>query len=472
MAGGPTTTVSNSGLIATPPTTAATVEGRLADLRQSIQNALPGTAGIHPVRAEDLVVYYDVDPSSSSRIDLGNASGEDLSALLNAYRNTGTMDSTQFAARLDVVASGLIDGISNDVLQGENVDKLLRAQLSHMKVYGCGDCDEPQQNTPSRNSNLIGSLVVIFPSPHVGGRLTIPHENTTLFYDPSVALSTVATPAVSYIALYGDVSSTMAPIDSGHRVELVYDLFVADRRGDSSTTPGESSLTGSTPTATESLLEDGIRALLTDPGFLPNGGFLAVGLAHKYPMPPPVAYDFDPDVQNVYTSKTPATRWGHFLESLKGIDARMRAVYWRIGLTPSVKLVYSNRHDDVLLDEIANLSGIHEGVYCFGEPDYATDVIREDGIVLRRDSWRIDEFNRQLRTTYRHLQYTWRSKKTEGMEGLVEGPVVHWLTDLGEHNRVHSPYPGEDHMCADQPGTAALLIPVPAFGNGIRTITV
>ncbi|KAJ7270721.1 hypothetical protein B0H12DRAFT_777448 [Mycena haematopus] len=376
------------------------------------------------------------------------------------------MDSTQFAARLDVVASGLIDGISNDVLQGENVDKLLRAKLSHMKVYGCGGYDEPQQNTPSHNSK-IGSLVVIFPTAHVGGRLTIPHENTTLFYDPSAALSAVATSSVSYIALYGNVSSTMAPIDSGHRVELIYDLFVVDR--DSYATPRSSI---STPTTTECLLEDKIRGLLTDPGFLPIGGFLAVGLAHKYAMPPTVADDFDPGAHyenNVWiTSKTPANRWRPVLTSLKGIDARMRVVAQRVGLVPSVKLVYSDERGDVLLDEIADMFGIREG---FVEIGGAMEAVRRQGITLERDGWRSDEVERKLRTRY-GVGYASMMEEAEGMGELGEGSVVHWLANLGEHNRVHSTYIGGDGMCEDQPGTAALLIPVPAFGNGIHAIIV
>ncbi|KAF8192667.1 hypothetical protein K438DRAFT_1496379, partial [Mycena galopus ATCC 62051] len=192
------------------------------------------------------------------------------------------MDATKFAVRLDPVTSGLIDVISNDVLQGENVDKSLRAELSRLKVYGSlpsghGAFDEPG-NTLSDDS-FIGSLVITFPTAHAGGRLTIQDGNATFFYDPSAALSAAATPSVSYIALYGGVSTAMAPVDAGHRVSLIYDLFLVDHN--SNATPRVSIAVS----ATERLLEDKIRALLADPGFLPIGGFLAVGLAHKYPIP-------------------------------------------------------------------------------------------------------------------------------------------------------------------------------------------
>ncbi|KAF8192660.1 hypothetical protein K438DRAFT_1495596, partial [Mycena galopus ATCC 62051] len=184
------------------------------------------------------------------------------------------MDATKFAARLDLVTSGLIDVISNDILQGENVDKSLRAELSQLKVYGHGAFDEPHRPLP--HSPIVGSLVITFPTVHIGGRLTIQHEDTALFYDPSTALSAAPTPSVSYIALYGEVSTVMAPVDAGHRVPLIYNLFLIDRNSDPAL--GASIAVS----VNERLLEDKIRTLLTDPGFLPVGGFLAVGLEHKY----------------------------------------------------------------------------------------------------------------------------------------------------------------------------------------------
>jgi hypothetical protein len=289
----------------------------------------------------------------------------------------------------------------------------------------------------------------------------------TLCFDPSAALSVAATaPAVSYIALYGRVSSTMAPINAGHRVALVYKLFLVDRNSNS------------TASATESFLENKIHALLTDPTFLPVGGFLAVGLAHKYAMPP--KNEFDPDgrydsVTGVYiTSNTPAKRWGAVLKSLKGKDVRMRAVFERIGLTPSVKLVYAGQYVraddcDVLFDDAADLEDIHEGVYYFGEPETARDRLESQGIVLQRDRHRIDElewmrFGRHGRQYVSMIQ----EPADEPADEPVEGVAVHWLTNLGEKNCIHSEYVGGDSMIAHMCGTAALFIPVPAFGTDIR----
>ncbi|KAJ7353302.1 hypothetical protein DFH08DRAFT_987532 [Mycena albidolilacea] len=463
--------ISNPGLIATPSTNATTIE----DLRQSIQTTLPGTAGVHCVGAEDLVVYYDVESKSASRVELGlNALEEDLSALANACdADVGTlrertMDHTKFSPRLDVVSSGLLDVISKDILEGQNANKLLRAELSHLKVYGKNASVDPHKTTLHRESTA-GSLVVIFPTPHAGGGLTTQHENMTLCFDPSAALSVAATaPAVSYIALYGRVSSTMAPINAGHRVALVYNLFLVDRNFNA------------TASATEILLENKIHALLTDPTFLPVGGFLAVGLAHKYAMPR--KNEFDPDgrydsVTGVYiTSNTPAKRWGAVLKSLKGEDVRMRAVFERIGLAPSVKLLYAESYEtsddcDLLLEDVVDLFGIHEGYHSWGEDkmERAIDAVKRQGIVLRRDRHRIDELEwmrsgRHGRQSVSMIQ----EPADEPADEPVKEVAVHWLTNLGEKNCIHSAYVGEDSMIEHMCGTAAPFIPVPAFGADIR----
>jgi hypothetical protein len=39
---------------------------------------LPGTAGVHPVKVDDLVIYYDVDPVSSRSVTYSIPKGPEL----------------------------------------------------------------------------------------------------------------------------------------------------------------------------------------------------------------------------------------------------------------------------------------------------------------------------------------------------------------------------------------------------------
>ncbi|KAJ7748940.1 hypothetical protein B0H16DRAFT_1251342, partial [Mycena metata] len=117
-------------------------------------------------------------------IDLGNAKKAELVALAAAcnqatfgiaqkdvldetYRKAGKIDLAQFASRLDVVASGLIDAIAPDILQGQGAegDKTLRAELHRLNVYSehILKLFQSHKDTP-RGETMIGSLVVIFPT--------------------------------------------------------------------------------------------------------------------------------------------------------------------------------------------------------------------------------------------------------------------------------------------------------------------
>ncbi|KAJ7144388.1 hypothetical protein C8R44DRAFT_759822 [Mycena epipterygia] len=135
------------------------IADHLKVLRESLTAEVPYTGGVHPVKPEDLVVYYDVEGEKyPRRIDFRNAIEEDLAALAVAYqqatfgvnqkdvldesyRKAGKMDLIQFTARLDVVASGILDAIIPDILQGQNMDgeKVLRAEMYKLNVYGLSD---------------------------------------------------------------------------------------------------------------------------------------------------------------------------------------------------------------------------------------------------------------------------------------------------------------------------------------------
>ncbi|KAJ7689953.1 hypothetical protein B0H17DRAFT_936672, partial [Mycena rosella] len=197
-----------------------------------------------------------------------------------SYRKAGKMDLAKFAARLDVVASGLIDAISPNILDEQTTDgeKVLRAEMYKLNVYGPGSFFKAHKDTP-RGEDMMGSLVVIFPTAHKGGELTLSHGDTTWTFDS--AAETIAHgsgPAVAYIAFYSDVTHAVEPMLEGHRITLTYNLFLATRAG---TPPSRVAPVPEHP------FERALRPLLMDSKFLPAGGLLAYGLAHQYPLPTP-----------------------------------------------------------------------------------------------------------------------------------------------------------------------------------------
>ncbi|KAJ7649161.1 hypothetical protein B0H17DRAFT_1215432 [Mycena rosella] len=362
------------------------------------------------------------------------------------------MDAAQFAACFDVGAFGLIDAIGPDVLQtclqGRSIDgdKFLRAEIQKLHVYGPGSFVNAHQAPRLGGDTTIGSLIVVLPTTHTGGACTLEHEGTTLF----------SPPVLSYFALYGDVKQTMQPIHTGHRITLTYALSIADRNGstlaDQHTAPDA-----------ERALEAALQALLADPAFLPTGGFLASGLAHKYLIPldrvctPP---QVDP--------QTPVAccQWDPILRLLKGVDARLRAAAERVGLGPRVQLLY-NTYDgrDVLVDDIVDLFGVHEG-FELDDLENANEVIMRVGIELQRGEDRAQAQVARVLRAYRSYYGSYYQDPKHALSST--GAPVHWLTHMTELNRVKSAYIDGSSMVGHQYGDAGIFMRVPAVGEGVR----
>ncbi|KAJ7488395.1 hypothetical protein FB451DRAFT_1025219, partial [Mycena latifolia] len=168
-------------------------------------------------------------------VDMGNATEQDLAELLAAcqkatfgvdqkvvldetYRKAGKMDLNKFAARLDVVASGLLAAMTPYILQGQDleVDKALMAEMYKLNVYGTSVLArffKAHKDSPRAVDNMIGSLVIIFPAPHSDGALTLEQGGTTGSFDTTHELTAQAAPsAVAYVAFYSDVT-LLAQID-------------------------------------------------------------------------------------------------------------------------------------------------------------------------------------------------------------------------------------------------------------------
>ncbi|KAJ7315757.1 hypothetical protein DFH08DRAFT_790188 [Mycena albidolilacea] len=449
-----------------------TIAADLNSLRESLEEQVPYTGGIHVVKPEDLVIYYDVDGEMyPRRIDLGNATEEDLLGLAAAcdqatfgvnqkdvldesYRKAGKMELSKFAARLDVVASGLVDAISADILEGQDADgdKILRAELYKLNVYGPDSFFKAHKDTP-RGETMIGSLVIIFPTSHTGGALTLEHGGKTWTFDSAAELSARAvSPALSYVAFYSDVTHAVERVQTGHRVTLTYNLFLVDKY----TARGGVIRPGPSP---ESAAESALRKLLANPAFLPGGGFLAYGLSHQYPMP---QYPIPPPKQRKILTdaqQKPASQLGPVLRLLKGSDARVRTVSARVGLATQVKLLYhsgTNSHEDghdVLADGPIHTEDVHAGFMDL------LDEIEKMGVVIERGEERTLELREQAGW--------WHDE----VPRRVHDPVpVHWVTKITEHTRVHSTYIayGNDASIGHVYGNAALFAQVPAFGQGIR----
>ncbi|KAJ7218735.1 hypothetical protein C8J57DRAFT_1394819 [Mycena rebaudengoi] len=109
--------------------------------------------------------------------DLGNAIADDLQELSapcqKATFGVGQTDTLDEAYR----KAGKMIFCASGRRQNTAADNCVRAEIYKLNVYGPGSFFKAHQDTPHRE-NMIGSLVVIFPTAHAGGALTLEHDGT------------------------------------------------------------------------------------------------------------------------------------------------------------------------------------------------------------------------------------------------------------------------------------------------------
>ncbi|KAJ7325949.1 hypothetical protein DFH08DRAFT_1028017 [Mycena albidolilacea] len=469
-----------------PSANQSRINDQLKVLRKAIETEVPYTGGVHVIKAEDLLVYYDVEGEANPRrINLGKASGNDLAQLTAAcqqatfgvggayildetYRRAGKMDHDKFAACFDVAE--LLETISPDILQGQNSDsdKYLKAEMYKLNVYGAagpGSFFKSYKDTP-RSENMIGSLVVIFPTPHAGGALTLEHDEKSWVFDSAAELA--AASSTPSLASY---------IRGTYRVTLTYNLFLADRHA-----PKKSKRHVPEP---EHAFESTLRTLLGSDTFLPSGGLLAYGLTHQYPLPTPP----ETVLVNFKHRMPPGTRLGPILWLLKGSDARIRTVSERIGLATHLKVLYDTgdgvverynfraalRGNDILADDVLNTEHVDEG----NDMSTIKEEVEAMGTLVQRRPERTQELKEKLAAyqkdvprsrfdEYKEQEEAARDEKHQRAAG--QAIPVHWVTKITELNRVgssHLAY-GNQASLGHVYGNAALFVEVPAVGEGVR----
>ncbi|KAI5360059.1 hypothetical protein Slin15195_G119210 [Septoria linicola] len=162
----------------------------------------------------------------------------------------------------------------------------LRAELYKVNVYsGPSGMFTSHVYTP-RSSTQIGSLVVCLPTDFTGGALAVRHQGHNIEHDWA-SESSAQEPAVQWAAFYSDCEHEVLEVTSGHRVTLIYNLFLA---------AGTGLLAGRALSLEPETLPvtDHLRRLLTNPGVMPAGGYLGTHLVHAYPDTHKESYELVP----------------------------------------------------------------------------------------------------------------------------------------------------------------------------------
>jgi hypothetical protein len=256
------------------------------------------------------------------------------------YRKAGKMDSECFASTLVPFHTDLIKIVRGYLLEGTKSTMGIKAELYKLNIYskysifvhphlvlccclGKGSFFKPHVDTP-RSGKMFGSLVVVFPTPHEGGALFLRHHGHEWTFDSGQALAAVDQPMIGYVAFFSDVEHEVAPVTSGHRITLTYNLYF-DYDGPVSENDAVSEHLIPPQLPNQEGFREAFEALLGDPEFMADGGTLGFGLRHVYPI--------KGSLKHVYNV-------------LKGSDTVVYQSMRALGFEPVLYVYYGEYEDD------------------------------------------------------------------------------------------------------------------------------
>lgn len=188
---------------------------------------------------------------------------------------------------------------------------------------------------------MFASLVVVLPTVHEGGSLIIRHNGKEWTFDSSKVVKTGPSPDAAFVAFFSDVEHEVTPVTSGYRVTLTYNLYLKKKD------TGDRAVDAAAFGQNDSELKKSLAALLKNPAFLPEGGILGFGFAHKYPF------------------SQASTSLFELKGNLKGVDAALRRACDSLSLSCTVKAVYREDSAAILVNHFVD----------FGHGEIEDDIV-------------------------------------------------------------------------------------------------
>jgi hypothetical protein len=222
---------------------------------------------------------------------------------------------------------------------------------------------------------MFGSLVIVFPIFHEGGALFPRHHGHEWIFDSSQALATVDQPTIGYGAFFSDIEHEVAPVTSGHRITLTYNLYFDHGCGPVSENDAVSKHLIPPELPNQEGFREAFNALLGNPEFMADGGTLAFGLRHVYPI--------KNSLEHVYNF-------------LKGSDAVVFRSVRALGFDPALYVYYEDGNDyrnppeGAMADRLIDFCGPYYHQWC--DEEIVVGIVRgEGGIPVRQDDGKMND---------------------------------------------------------------------------------
>ena len=355
----------------------------------------------------------------------------------------------------------LIKIVREYLLEGEESNKNIEVEACKLNIYsahltfvrsypilsccpGKGSSFRPHVTT-LQSKRIFGSLVVVFPTHHKGGALFLRHRGHEWIFDPGRALECGASdrPSIGYVAYLKDIEQDVAPVTSGHCATLTYNLYFNDDGGPVSKKGAVSERFMPPKPSNQDEFREALNALLENPEFMADGGTLAFGLRHDYP----IEHRGLQDVCNV----------------LKGSDAVVYQSTRALGFEPMLYMYYDytcGQHEGVINDKPvyfneASLDGDEaDGIHHF--------IQVEGGIPVRQDGGEYDYSGPSSFLHYNHEYF----KDLEPIEWAT--PITKYVRE----ERVYETITDKETMKPRMYGNPCMIVRIGKVGDRLGYPTV
>ena len=104
---------------------------------------------------------------------------------------------------------------------GLSEDTILTPHLHNLLIYGPGQFFKPHQDS-EKLDGMVATLVIILPSPHIGGDLIVQHKQQSAHFESESLMPQ----SLKCAAFYADCRHEVEPVKQGYRIALTYNLVL------------------------------------------------------------------------------------------------------------------------------------------------------------------------------------------------------------------------------------------------------
>lgn len=144
----------------------------------------------------------------------------DKTLLDKRVRDTGVVAAEQLTLRWADEAQAALQAAVAQALGLHQV----QMRLHNLLVYGPGQFFKPHQDT-ERHAGMVATLVLVWPSPHIGGELVVRHGSQQARF----ASQHLNADGIRWFAFYADCRHEVLPVAEGWRVALCFDLVLPEQ---------------------------------------------------------------------------------------------------------------------------------------------------------------------------------------------------------------------------------------------------